>query len=149
MLPLKKILCPTDFSDPSLEAMKVANELATHFSAELLVLHVITPVPVMTNEPMMQVPVNLVEYQQQLESVSQQQLQKHIKKLVSKKVKTHSHVVVGHAADEIVRLADEEKVDLIVISTRGQTGLKRLVFGSVAEKVVRIASQPVLTIRHE
>jgi nucleotide-binding universal stress UspA family protein len=53
------------------------------------------------------------------------------------------------AAHEIVRLANEHAVDLIVIATHGETGWRRLVFGSVAEKVVRLAECPVLTIQPE
>jgi len=52
----------------------------------------------------------------------------------------------GNAADEIVRTAGEEEIDLIVIATHGRTGLDRLIFGSVAEKVVRLAPCPVLTV---
>jgi nucleotide-binding universal stress UspA family protein len=55
-------------------------------------------------------------------------------------------VLLGNPADEIVRSADQEKADLIVIATQGRTGLNRLIFGSVAEKTVRLAHGPVLTI---
>lgn len=149
MLPFRKILCPTDFSDPSFEAMEVANELAMHFSAELHILHVVAPIPVDVNDTMMQVPPYVLQHQQRLEKSSSEKLREEITGRISEKIAVHSHVVVGNAADQIVKLADDESVDLIVISTRGQTGLKRLVFGSVAEKVVRLASQPVLTIRQD
>jgi len=58
--------------------------------------------------------------------------------------------MVGHgsAAEEIVLIAKNESVDLIVISTHGSTGIERFVFGSVAEKVVRLVECPVLTVRH-
>ncbi|MDH5684030.1 MAG: universal stress protein, partial [candidate division WOR-3 bacterium] len=56
-------------------------------------------------------------------------------------------VAYGLAADEIVRVAEENNVDLIVIATHGRTGFRHLISGSVTEKVVRIASHPVLTIR--
>ncbi|MBN1560818.1 universal stress protein [candidate division KSB1 bacterium] len=149
MLLFTKILCPTDFSDPSFEALEFANELALHFIAELFVLHVVAPVPVDINDTMMQVPLYVFQHQQQLEKSSSKKLEEEIAKRISPKVTVHSRVVVGNAADQIVKFADDEKVDLIIISTRGQTGLKRLVFGSVAERVVRLAAQPVLTIRQE
>jgi nucleotide-binding universal stress UspA family protein len=63
------------------------------------------------------------------------------------KVKTHEILSNGNAAEEILRAADENKIDLIVIATAGLTGWERAVFGSVAEKVVRRARCPVLTIR--
>jgi len=50
MLPLKKILCPTDFSDPSFEALNVAIELAVHFSSELILIHVVAPIPIIATE---------------------------------------------------------------------------------------------------
>ncbi|RQW08164.1 universal stress protein, partial [candidate division KSB1 bacterium] len=126
-----------------------ANELALHFAAELFVLHVVAPVPVDVNDTMMQVPLYVLQHQQQLEKSFRVKLEDEIKKRISPKVTVHSRVIVGNAADQIVKFAGEEKVDLIVISTRGQTGLKRLVFGSVAERVVRLAAQPVLTIRQD
>jgi nucleotide-binding universal stress UspA family protein len=66
---------------------------------------------------------------------------------VPKELHTHQIIVLGGAADEIIRIGEKEKVDLIVIATHGQTGWRHLVFGSVAERVVRLAPCPVLTIR--
>jgi universal stress protein A len=66
---------------------------------------------------------------------------------VSPEVRTLATVVTGDPAPEIVRLAEQEVVDLIVIATHGQSGWRHFVFGSVAEKVVRLAPCPVLTIR--
>ncbi|HUV14514.1 MAG TPA: universal stress protein, partial [Acidobacteriota bacterium] len=62
-------------------------------------------------------------------------------------VKSRTMVSYGDPAKEIVRIAEEESVDLIVIATHGLTGWQHLVFGSVAEKVVRTAKCPVLTVR--
>jgi nucleotide-binding universal stress UspA family protein len=67
--------------------------------------------------------------------------------LVGKTVKVRTEVGHGDAAEEIVLIAKKEGADLIVISTHGSTGLERWVFGSVAEKVVRLAECPVLTVR--
>jgi len=66
---------------------------------------------------------------------------------VSRELHVRQIVVLGEAADEIVRMSEEQRVDLIVIATHGQTGWRHMVFGSVAEKVVRLAPCPVLTIR--
>jgi nucleotide-binding universal stress UspA family protein len=150
MLPFKKILCPTDFSEPSYEALKVANELASHFSSELFVVHVISPVPlvpVAPAAPTAPVAFNIPQYQQELEISSRKMLEDVVKQKVPEKIWVHTEVVLGEASDQIVKIADEEKVDLIVIAAHGQTGWRRLVFGSVTEKVVRLASKPVLTIR--
>jgi universal stress protein A len=147
MLPLKKILCPTDFSDPSLAALEAANELAVHFTSELIVLHIITPIPVLGAEALMPGNFDVAAYQKQMELNAHKNLEELVRKKISEGVSVRTLVVLGNPADEIVKTADEEKADLIVIATRGQTGLKRLVFGSVAEKTVRLASQPVLTIQ--
>jgi nucleotide-binding universal stress UspA family protein/archaellum component FlaC len=145
MLPFKKILCPTDFSEPSYEAIKTSGELAFHFGSELCLLHVVSPVPVvpMGAEPSA---FNVSSYEQELEDSSRKSLQEVINQLEWKELRVRLIVLRGIAADEIVRTADEEDVDLIVIATRGLTGLDRLIFGSVAEKVVRLAKRPVLTV---
>jgi nucleotide-binding universal stress UspA family protein/phage host-nuclease inhibitor protein Gam len=147
MLPFKKILCPTDFSEPSYEAIKAAGELAYHFGSELCIVHVITPVPILPM-PMGPEPsaFNVSLYEQELEASSKRSLEEVVNQLESKELKTRLIALRGNPADEIVRTADEENVDLIVIATRGRTGLDRLIFGSVTEKVVRLAKCPVLTV---
>jgi len=147
MLPLKKILCPTDFSNPSFEAMNVATELAMHFSSYLIVIHVVAPIPVIATEYTSSAAFNVQEYQQLMEASSMKTLEEQIEKRIPKGVSVRSMLSLGDPANQIVHTAEDEQVDLIVIATRGQTGLKRLVFGSVAEKVVRLASRPVLSIR--
>ncbi|MBS3917888.1 MAG: universal stress protein [Deltaproteobacteria bacterium] len=147
MLPFKKILCPTDFSEPSYEAIKTAGELAYHFGSELCIVHVITPVPIIPM-PMGPEPAafNVSLYEQELEASSKRSLEEVVNQLESKELKTRLIALRGNPADEIVRTADEENVDLIVIATRGRTGLDRLIFGSVTEKVMRLAKCPVLTV---
>ncbi|MBN1103127.1 MAG: universal stress protein [Deltaproteobacteria bacterium] len=149
MLPIKNILCPTDLSDPSFEALEAACELALHFSSMLIVIHVVPPIPPVTADPMSPGTFNVPPYQQQMElsESAKKVIEERIQQRVPEKVPVHIMVVMGDPADQIVTTAEDEKADLIVIATRGQTGLKRLVFGSVAEKVVRLAAQPVLTIR--
>lgn len=147
MLPIKKILCPTDFSDPSFEALDVASELALQFSSELIMIHVVPPIPVVAAEHMSPAAFNVPAYQQEMEASSMKILEEHIEKRVPEEVSTRGMVLLGDPSDQIVDMAKNEKVDLIVIATRGQTGFRRLVFGSVAEKVVRYATCPVLSIR--
>lgn len=146
MLPVKRILCPTDFSEPSYGALEVANELALNFSAELFIVNVINPIPIVT-PPSGPTSFNVSLYQKELEASSKKSLQELIQNKVSKELKVHPVVAYGLAADEIVRVAEANNVDLIVIATHGRTGFRHLISGSVTEKVVRIASHPVLTIR--
>ena len=145
MLPIKKIVCPTDFSEPSYEAIKAAGELAFHFGSELCVLHVVSPVPLI---PMGAEPsgFNVSLYERELEASSKRSLEEIIHQMEWKDLTVRLIVLRGNAADEIVRTAEGENADLIVIATRGRTGLDRLIFGSVAEKVVRLAKCPVLTV---
>lgn len=144
-LPFKNILCPTDFSESSYEAIKVAGEITFHFGSELILLHVVSPVPLV---PMGEEPsaFNVPLYEHELEASSKRTLREIINQLEWKELKVRLIVLRGNAADEIIRTAHEENVDLIVIATRGRTGLDRLIFGSVAEKVVRLAKCPVLTV---
>jgi nucleotide-binding universal stress UspA family protein len=146
MLPFKNILSPTDFSEHSYKAIKVASELALHFSARLVVLHVVSLTPLITSS--VDTPgFDVAYYQQELEKDAREQLQDVIKKLVSKDVKNFASMIAsGSYPDEILRIAREEKSDLIVIGTRGRTGVAHLVLGSVAERVVQLAPCPVLTI---
>lgn len=148
MLPFQKILCPTDFSEPALTALKRAEELARHFGAEIIVAHVIPPVPGPHSFPDPQANFNfdLPLYQQELAIHAEKVLKELVSHQVSPEVRTRDLVTTGEAAPEILRVARQEHVDLIVIASHGLTGWRRLVFGSVAEKVVRQAPCPVLTI---
>jgi nucleotide-binding universal stress UspA family protein len=145
MLPVKRILCPTDFSAPACTCVKVANELALHFHAELLLVNIVPVVPTLPPDPnyVFKVP----EYERYLHADAEKHLSETRRDLIDKNVQARTMVGHGSAADEIVAIAGREHADLIVISTHGSTGLERLVFGSVAERVVRLATVPVLTVR--
>ena len=143
MLPFKKILYPTDFSEASYEALKAANELALHFSTELYLVHVVSSLL----KKLLRILAYVLSILEKMETAAKNSLQEVVKQRVSKELHTHQIVLLGGAAYEIIRIAEEEKVDLIVIATHGQTGWRHLVFGSVAEKVVQLAPCPVLTIR--
>jgi universal stress protein A len=148
MLPIKKILFPTDFSEPSYEALKSTNELALHFSSELMLIHVVSPVPVYAAPATSESSAGFVtSYQQEMEVHAREALEKIVQERLSKGIKSQTRVGLGDAANEIVKTANDENADLIVIATHGLTGWRRFMFGSVAEKVVRLAKCPVLTIR--
>ena len=145
MLPFKKIIWPTDFSEPALEALKAAVELAEKFSSVLYVVHVLPVLPVIAG-PTGPTGFNVSLYQEELEKSSKKSIEDILNKNVPKKIKSVSVIKKGDAAHEITGVADEEKADLIVIATHGETGWRHFVFGSVAEKVVRLSPIPVLTI---
>lgn len=147
MLPIKKIICPTDFSEPSLEAVKVAGELAAHFGSFLCLLHVVSVTPVLAS-PMIPTAFNINAYQKALEDDASAKLQKIREDLIPAALHTCSlRVMSGFAPDEIIRVAEQEQTDLIVIATHGLTGWRHLIYGSVAERVVQLAPCPVLAIR--
>jgi universal stress protein A len=142
----KKILCPTDFSDPAEKALKAAAGLALDYSSELLVVNVVEPIPTISAADTF--PLNyLRQYLTEAENASKKRLKELVTKVVPAKIKVRPLVLTGQAAIQIVDLADKKEVDLIVIATQGQTGLKRWVFGSVAEKVIKLTSRPVLIIQ--
>ena len=146
MLPIHKIVCPTDFSDPAYEGLKAAVELTEHFDAELILLNAVSPVPIVSGAAGptgFHLPTIIKELQQAAEN-SMTDL---IAEKIPKALKTRSYVVQGKPADEIVRLADAENADMIVIATHGESGWQKFLFGSVAEKVVRTAECPVLTVQ--
>lgn len=145
MLPVKRILCPTDFSEPARGCLEAAGELAHHFGAELLLLHVVPVVPSLPPDPnfVFKVP----EYELRLHADAELRLRQIRDAFVARNLKVRTLVGHGAAAAEIIAVARHEAVDLIVIATHGSTGIEHLVFGSVAEKVVRHAECPVLTMR--
>jgi nucleotide-binding universal stress UspA family protein len=145
MLSIRKIVCPTDFSDAAGAAIQYASELATHFGAEIYLVNVVPVLPALPSDPnwVLQVP----EYERLLHADAEQQLRKVAASIETKGVRVQTGVGHGDAAAEIVRIAQERGADMIVIATHGNTGWRRLAFGSVVEKVVRLAQSPVLTIR--
>jgi nucleotide-binding universal stress UspA family protein len=148
MLPFKRILCPTDFSEPALTALKRAEELARHFGAELVVAHVIPPIPGphAYADPPVASSFDVPLYQQELAIYAEKMLKELVSHQISSEVRTRDQVTTGEVAPEINRIAQKEQVDLIVIATHGLTGWRHWVFGSVAEKVLRQAPCPVLTV---
>ena len=131
----KRILFPTDFSEASQAAFDHAVSLARDTGATLLIAHVEEP-PLPYGEAIMALPERVdEELRQQLECI------------VPDAVPCEHRLLIGDPAGEIVRLAELEHVDLIVMGTHGRTGLSRLILGSVAEAVVRRAACAVYTVR--
>ena len=152
MLPITRILCPTDFSEPSYEALKYGVELASHFGAEICLVYVMQEVPRPTwalqlySDPDVY-EMEITEYEQALHGNALRKANEVIDQRLPKDAKSRAIVAQGDTAAEIARIAEEEHADLIVIATHGMTGWRHLVFGSVTEKVLRLAGCPVLTIR--
>lgn len=146
MLPFKKILCPTDFSEPGCVGVKAATEMATRFGAELILMHVVGPIPALDTPAAMST-FDVAAYQRELTASAQTYLEER-KAEIPDSIPTSIIVTLGDAGHEIVRVAHEEGVDLIVMATHGATGWRRRIFGTVTEKVVRSAHCSVLTTFH-
>ncbi len=164
----KHLLVPTDFSEPANNALRYAIEEAVLHQAKVTLLHVLpsdtrTDVHYVTGDP---VPgpqggvdpsaggrvggsaflsrPEVVRRDRSEEAMTQ------LRDLVANAFQGpwEVEVAMGHPADTIVRVARERSADLIVMSTHGRTGLQHVLLGSVAEKVVRLAPCPVLTVKH-
>jgi universal stress protein A len=140
-----RILAPTDFSELSKQGLKSALELAQSFGARLVLMHVVEPpsYPVEGIVPS-QLGATLLD---DLERQASHELAQMLAETQQSNVDVARRVVVGTPYRKIVEVAEEEKTDLIVMTTHGRTGFSHLVMGSVAEKIVRTAPCPVLTIR--
>lgn len=145
-LRLKRILLPVDFSESSSKALHYAVKLAQLFHAEIFVLHVIVFVP----PPPQMLALETEELNLKYREAATRHLAEWHKK-IDPEIKSKSLIRNGTAADhEIVEAARETQSDLIVIGNHGRTGLARMLIGSTAEHVVRLAPCPVLVIReHE
>jgi nucleotide-binding universal stress UspA family protein len=145
-----RILAATDFSDDSNYALEFAEELARRFSAEIFVMHVDQPLaPVMVSElsPGLDVgAINRIAEEQRL--LALKELDRITARLRDAGLKSRGLLKVGAPFLEIINAAYNEGADLIVLGTHGRTGLAHVLMGSVAERVVRKAHCPVLTIRH-
>ncbi len=146
MFPLKKILCPIDFSEHSLKALNNAIELAEKFEAELHLLNVVAPFPVLPATPH-PINFNIQEYEDELVENSYESLKKISNQNTMKSIDVKLDILKGDASTQIIEYANKNEIDLVILSTHGSGALKHLLFGSVAEKVLRHANCPILTIR--
>ena len=147
MINLNKILVPIDFSEPSKHALQYGCEFAAKFDSELHMLHVQQDLVQMIPEPGLAFPLP-GNYMQGLEEDAQRALQElpgSMCTTVGSVIRTTSE---GSVFVEIMRYAKGNDIDLIVLGTHGHSGFAHLLLGSVAEKVVRNAPCPVLSVRH-
>lgn len=142
---IRHILAPTDFSAPAMQAVTAAFELAQTFGAMLTILHVVEPPSYLvgSHASAHQAPLVL----KALEEQAIREVDHILTQMSGASAKIARRVVVGVPYQRIIEIAAAEQVDLIVMATHGHTGLRHLVLGSVAERVVRLAPCPVLTMR--
>jgi nucleotide-binding universal stress UspA family protein len=141
---VKRIVCPTDFSDAAAPAERLAAALARSLGAEVVLLHVASESP-LWRETLGTAQVRAVFEAQRKWAADA--LAERAVVLAGEGVGARGLVKVGVAWQEIVRVAADEHADMIVMGTHGRSGLDRLLLGSVTERVVRRAPCPVLTVR--
>mgnify|MGYP004449483117 CR=1 FL=1 len=144
MKEIKKILCAVDLSEHSKEVAEYAATLAKGFDAEVVVVYT---APSLSQYVGFHVPPNTIEnFVGEIVNGAEKSMELFVSENFAG-VKATGNVLIGYAAEEIINRAHEEKVDIIVMGTHGRKGIDRILFGSVAEKVVKNADVPVLTIR--
>jgi nucleotide-binding universal stress UspA family protein len=144
---IHSILLPTDFSECANYALGYAASLARTFGASIICVHVIEPMVPAVGYSGMTEPLPIADIADQLENSAERELPKLGSREEFAGLQVEEVIAHGEAAAEIVRVAKDRNVDLIVISSHGRTGLGRILFGSTAEAVVRHASCPVLVVK--
>jgi len=147
MIKLSRIVCPTDFSPTSSSAVDYAATMADSFGAELLLLHVIPEM----SYPMRSFGIShsMEHIQEELHAKAKETLERRAEavKQALPNVSVRCQLRDGEAHEATMAYAKEESADMIVMGTHGHTGLTHALLGSTAEKVVRLAECPVLTVR--
>ena len=138
---LNKIICATDFSDLSNHAFKYGLSLSMEFKAKLYICHVIDISSItMYGEA-------AFAFEPQLAHMEEYAYSRLKEMMVGSQIDWESVVRTGKAADEVARLAEENGADMVITATRGRSGLKRLILGSVTEHLMRTLPCPLLTVR--
>jgi nucleotide-binding universal stress UspA family protein len=147
-LSISKILVAVDGSDPSFNASAYAIDWAKRNDAELIVLYIVSPVPYSQFE------YANIGRMKEIESIEKEKAQREVvdkvkQKATENKVSVKTEVLIKYTSvvKEIVEYAEDNKVDMIVIGSRGVTGLKKLLLGSVASGVVTYSHCPVLVVK--
>ena len=142
---IQKILVPIDFSDYSKSALKYAVNFCKNFKADMFLIYVVEPVIFPPDFSMGQIAIPSVN--SEWDERARQELDKLAKEEIPSSVTVKTIIKTGKPFFEIIETADELDFDLIIIATHGRSGVEHILFGSTAEKVVRKAPCPVLTLR--
>jgi nucleotide-binding universal stress UspA family protein len=159
-LTVKKILVPIAFTENCIRAKEYADAIAAQFGAEVELLHVVEASPyevyqqrgIVADVPIYESALGSVPRASQRYIVKDvmEETRNELDKIAASngsKVKYKTDVKHGHSVDEILRVIDEYKPDLVVMATHGRTGVRHMLLGSVAERIVRLSPVPVLTVR--
>ncbi len=141
---VKKILVPVDFSDNSKKVFQAAVNVATKCGAKLVCIFIVQSFEDYSGFFVPHMPI--IQFQEEMLSSAEKKMAEFVEDNLPKGMDGGSKVIVGDVGEEIVAYAAKEKIDMIVMGTHGYKGLERVLFGSVAEQVVKTAPCPVLTV---
>jgi nucleotide-binding universal stress UspA family protein len=147
MLPIQKMIVPTDFSENSHRAMLAACELAKKFESELILVHVYTPVVAALPDGYLMMREGAQTELNRYIETTLTNAQKEAEAILGRPVRRE--MLLGRDFEEIAHFAEAEKADLIVIGSQGRGAFSRFFLGSVTERVLRKTNCNVLVIRHE
>ncbi len=142
---VERILFPTDFSDGAQHALHCAVDLAEHYKSKLFILHVVYDITkaVGTHIPH----ISTDEVYKEMNAWAMKEIGSCCIEETRRLPDVEKKVVKGIPHEEILKFASDEKIDMIVMGTYGRVGIQRLLFGNTAERVVRIAPCPVMTVK--
>ena len=142
---IKKVLVPIDFSDYSKSALKYAADFAQKFNAEMILIYVVEPVIYPPDFSLGQIAIPSINTEWDIKA--KEELDKLADTEISNAITVKTIIKTGKPFIEVIETASEEDVDIIIIASHGHSGMEHILFGSTAEKVVRKAPCPVLTLR--
>jgi len=142
-----KILVPTDFSDLSLKAIKVANKYASIFDGSISLMHSHIPITELDEPYAIGMSSKIYQEYEEIEESIRKKLNAISDEHIDKKFKGDVLVHIGNPAQSVVEVSEEH--DIIIMSTHGRTGFSRFLLGSVAEKVLRMSKIPVMVVENE
>jgi len=145
MKTISRILVPLDFGQPSLDALDDAIDLAATLGASVVVMHAYEVSPLLGARP--EGPLHTADLAEHLAATAASALTSVVRDRANRGVKLDTVVREGPAWQEIDAVAEDTRADLIVLGTHSRHGILRTLLGNVAERVVRTARKPVLTIR--
>ena len=140
--PFTKVLVGTDFSEPAARAVERAVDVAGRYGASVHVVHV-WEIPLMAGASIASPAIDWIT---PIETAARAQLDELVEGLRAGKVNVNSTLCSGVAWDRILSVVEQVGADLVVVGTHGRTGIRRAFMGSIAERVVRLATVPVLTV---